>query len=44
MEVTVEGQRILWIMLIVIGTCSIVGTWSGLKAQVKGLIEVLRRD
>lgn len=44
MATDMEGTRILLILLMVICACSIVGTWSGLKAQVKGLIKVLRRD
>jgi len=39
-----EGSRILLILLLVFGTCAVVGTWSGLKATVKGLIAVFRRD
>ncbi|MCU9528061.1 hypothetical protein [Pseudomonas mosselii] len=43
-EKTMETSRTLLLTLIVIGVCGIVGTWSGIKETVKGLISVLRRD
>lgn len=30
-------------LILVIGVCSLVGPWSGLRDIVKGLIEILRR-
>lgn len=39
-----DTAKIMLLLLIVVGACGIVGTWSGLKETVKGLISVLRRD
>lgn len=39
-----DTSRTLMLLLMVIGGCGIVGTWTGLKETVKGLTSVLRRD
>lgn len=39
-----DYMRILLILLLVIGACCVIGTWSGLKDSAKGLIDVFRRD
>lgn len=39
-----EEPRLLWTLLLVICACCVVGPWSGVKATLKGLISVFRRD
>ncbi|MGH2434189.1 MAG: hypothetical protein ACOKSU_21870 [Pseudomonas sp.] len=39
-----ETSKNLLLLLMVMGACGIVGTWSGIKETMKGLITVLRRD
>lgn len=36
-------SQFLITLILVIGVCSLVGPWSGVREIVKGLIEMLRR-